>query len=205
MDESVPNLIEFLSTVSCRLHPPKCPRFLTFTWLLDTRCPTHFLFFVFFCDLRRGSVSSMTPHQYWNVCDWETTERDKTKHSSALSSHTHTSKVRENHPSDCAHQDFERIVQFLPFAAFNSFVDWLAKGMPISVNQRRSPPVLRKMTHIDVLFLGLHFLRSQRQFLNTFPDYLFGTPNLSILAFAPGKALYLHSGDPLPGHGGCPL
>ena len=50
------------------------------------------------CDLRRsrrGSLSTKTPHQCKNVCDWKTTERDQPGHSSALSSHTPSSKCRK--------------------------------------------------------------------------------------------------------------
>ena len=36
-------VIKILSSISCRLHLPKCPRFLTFTWLLNTCCPYSFL------------------------------------------------------------------------------------------------------------------------------------------------------------------
>ena len=46
-----------------------------------------------------------------------------------------------------------------------AFVDRLAKGMPISVYQWRSPSVLFN----DARFLGVHFLSSERQFLGTFP------------------------------------
>ena len=49
----------------------------------------------FFHDLRRkgcGSVSTMTPHQCWNVCDW----RDQPSETQlSLSSHAHTSKGRK--------------------------------------------------------------------------------------------------------------
>ena len=73
------------------------------------------------------------------------------------------------------HFFFAVIVQFspplllplLPFAAYNSFRDCLATGMPISINQGRSPPVLRNVTHIHARFLGTNFLCSQRQFLGT--------------------------------------
>ena len=33
---------KILSTISCRLHPPKCSRFLTSVWLPYSRCPTQF-------------------------------------------------------------------------------------------------------------------------------------------------------------------
>ena len=59
------------------------------------------------------------------------------------------------------------IVQLLSFAAIISFVDCLAKGMPISVNQGRSPPVIRYVINFEARFLGNHFLCSQRQFLRT--------------------------------------
>ena len=36
----------------------------------------------------------MTPHQSWNVCDWKKHRKRQTKRISALSSHVHTSKVR---------------------------------------------------------------------------------------------------------------
>ena len=64
------------------------------------------------------------------------------------------------------------IAQLLPSAAFNSFADHLAKGMPISVYQGWSPPVLRNVTDIDV-----RFLCSQGQFLGTFPDWRLGHPS----------------------------
>ena len=54
---------------------------------------------LFFYDLRRrrrGCVSTkMTRHQCWNVCDWETSERDQPS-KSQLSSHMHTTKVRNS-------------------------------------------------------------------------------------------------------------
>ena len=55
------------------------------------------------------------------------------------------------------------IVQVLPFAAFTSFVDRLAKGMPVSVYQGQSPSFLRNVINIDTGFLGANFLCSQRQ------------------------------------------
>ena len=49
--------------------------------------------------------------------------------------------------SRCPTHFFVVLVQFSPIAALNTFVDCLAKGLPISVNQRWSPPVLRNMIH----------------------------------------------------------
>ena len=36
-------VIKNLTTISCRLRPPECPRFLTCLWLLNSRCLTLFL------------------------------------------------------------------------------------------------------------------------------------------------------------------
>ena len=72
--------------------------------------------------------------------------------------------------SRCLAHCFAVLVQILPVAAFKSFVDCLAKGMPISTNQGRSPPVLRYVIDIDARFLGAHFLGPLRQFLGTLPD-----------------------------------
>ena len=92
------------------------------------------------------------------------------------------------------------LVQFLPFAAFSTFVDRLAQGMPVSVYQKRSPPVLRNVIDIDARFLGANFFCSERQFLGTFPDWHLGALLFELLAFVPRKALYLHSNGLRPRH-----
>ena len=67
----------------------------------------------FFCvyDLRRkrrGSVSQKTPHQYWNVCDWKTTERGQPSEAQlSLPTCTHL-KSGKNEPSDYGHHAFEK-------------------------------------------------------------------------------------------------
>ena len=50
------------------------------------------------------------------------------------------------------------------------FADCMARGMPISVYQRRLPPVLRNVIDIDARRFGANFICSERQFLGTFPD-----------------------------------
>ena len=59
--------------------------------------------------------------------------------------------------SRCLTHFFAVLVQFLAFAAFNSCVDCLAEGTSISVNQGRSPPVLRYVIDIDAQLLGANF------------------------------------------------
>ena len=55
-------------------------------------------------------------------------------------------------------------VQLFPFLTFNSFVNCLAKGVPVCVNhQRRSSPVFLNMINIDARFQRVHFFRSWRQ------------------------------------------
>ena len=58
----------------------------------------------------------------------------------------------------------------LPIFSFNTFVDRPTKGMPISVYQGRTPSLTCNVIDIDTQLLGTHFLRSERQFLGTFPD-----------------------------------
>ena len=56
---------------------------------------------------RRGSVSTMTPHRCWNVCDWKTTEGDQPSEaqlSLSLFPHAHI-ESQENH---CGHHASER-------------------------------------------------------------------------------------------------
>ena len=71
--------------------------------------------------------------------------------------------------SRCLTHFFVVIEQFLPLAVFNSFVDRLAKSVPISFYQGRSSPVLRNVINIVTRFLASTFLCSQRQFLGTSP------------------------------------
>ena len=69
-----------------------------------------------FYELRRkrnGSVSTMTPHQCWNVCDWKTTERDQPSEAQ-LSLPTCTHRKSEKHPSDCGHHASEKWRCLLP-------------------------------------------------------------------------------------------
>ena len=105
----------------------------------------------------------------------------------------------------CSTHFFFIIVQLLPFAAFNSFVNRLAKGMSISVYQGRSPPVLRNVTNIDTRILGDNFFSSRRQFLGTLHRLTPRSTPLRTLAFVPQTALYLPSDGPLPGHSDCQL
>ena len=55
------------------------------------------------CDLsrrRRGSVSTMTPHQYWNVCDWKTTEKDQPSEAQlSLPTCTHRKSAKKHLPT----------------------------------------------------------------------------------------------------------
>ena len=61
--------------------------------------------------------------------------------------------------SHCPTHFFSVIVQVLPFAA---------KGLPISVYQGRSPPVLSNVINSDTRFFDANLFCSQRQFLGTF-------------------------------------
>ena len=56
---------------------------------------------------RRGSVSTMTPHQCWDVCDWKTTERDQ-PNEAQLSSRTCTHRESEKRPTDCGPHALEK-------------------------------------------------------------------------------------------------
>ena len=67
----------------------------------------HFLLFHDSRCRRRGSVSTMTPHQCLNVCDKKNPQKEtnQTKLSS-LFPRAHI-ESEENHPSDCGHHAFE--------------------------------------------------------------------------------------------------
>ena len=62
------------------------------------------------------------------------------------------------------------IVQLFPVLSFNAFIYRLAKGVPISVYQRRTPPLLGNMMDIDTRLPSAHVIRFERQFLGAFPD-----------------------------------
>ena len=53
------------------------------------------------------------------------------------------------------------LVRILPVAAFNSFVNYLAEGMPLSVNQGRSPSVFLNVVNVDAGLLCSSFASSQ--------------------------------------------
>ena len=62
---------------------------------------------------RRGSVSTVTPHLYWNVYDWKTSERDQLS-VAQLSLPTRTHRKSGKHPSDCGHHAFKKGQSLLP-------------------------------------------------------------------------------------------
>ena len=159
--------VKRFSTISCRLFLPQGLHFLTFIWLPHSRCLTHFFVFFFAPMLQLYVQSGSKKARLAGAA-----RRPGTGHF------------------------FVVIVQFAPFAAFNSFVDRLLKGMPISVHHGRSPPILRNVTDIDTRFLGANFLCPHCQFLGLTPR---DTP-LRTLAFVPQKALYLHSNGSRPRH-----
>ena len=61
-------------------------------------------------------------------------------------------------------------MQLFPFIPFKSFVDCLAKGVPVRVDQRRSPPLKLDMFCVSEGPLRAHLVNPQRSLVSSSSD-----------------------------------
>ena len=109
--------------------------------LIGFLCPVILCLFIFFYlrRKRRGSVSTkMTPHQCWNVCDWETTVKDQPSEAQ-LSLPTCTQRKPLNQSSDCGRHTFEKgyTFSFQPSMRFTQ-TSWHKRNDGTPSSQRHS-------------------------------------------------------------------
>ena len=64
-------------------------------------------FYHFKTQATRLRIDQVTPHQCWNVCDWEATEKDQPS-GAQPSLPTCTQRKSGNQSSDCGHHTFEK-------------------------------------------------------------------------------------------------
>ena len=104
-------LVDFVSTVCGPSKRCSCStsasEHASFSATVGARMAAFFIFLRFKTQATWLRIDKMTRHQCWNVCDWETTEKDQPR-KAQLSLPTCTQRKSRNQPSNRGHHTFEK-------------------------------------------------------------------------------------------------